>query len=389
MSNASLDPSYDVIVAGARCAGASTAMLMARRGLRVLVVDPLPRGRDTLSTHALMRAGVVQLHRWGLLDRVRAAGTPPIHTTTFDYGDEVIPIQMKPRDGVDALYAPRRTVLDPILADGARDAGARVVHGSAVVDLVQDSGGRVRGAVVMDEHGETRELRADLVVGADGVRSRVARMVDAPVEHRAAHTTACIYGYWTGIPRKDNRWTFRPGVGIGTIPTNDGATCVFVSVPPDTFHRKRKAGLESLFHETLSSADPALAEDMAAGTSQGPLRGFAGTPGFLRRAWGPGWALVGDAGYFKDPLTAHGITDAFRDAELLADAVASGAEGALREYQARRDAVARGFIALTDRIASLAWTMDEVKLLHQQLNREMNATLEVVRDLDLRRLPAA
>ncbi len=115
---------YDVIIAGARCAGASTAMLLARQGLRVLVVDPTRRGSDTLSTHALMRGAVLQLHRWGVLDDIRAAGTPPIRKTTFHYGDEDLEIPINPRDGIDALYAPRRTVIDVVLLDAAEAAGA-------------------------------------------------------------------------------------------------------------------------------------------------------------------------------------------------------------------------------------------------------------------------
>jgi len=134
---------YDVIIAGARCAGASTAMLLARQGLRVLVVDPTRRGSDTLSTHALMRGAVLQLHRWGVLDDIRAAGTPAIRTTTFHYGDEAIEVPIKEQDGVDALYAPRRTVIDPILLDAAEAAGAEVVLGSSVVDLLRGSDDRV------------------------------------------------------------------------------------------------------------------------------------------------------------------------------------------------------------------------------------------------------
>ncbi len=151
---------YDVVVAGARCAGASTAMLLARRGFRVLVVDPARPGSDTLSTHALMRGAVLQLARWGLLDRLEGAGTPPMTSTTFHYGDESVRVEIKPRDGVDALYAPRRTLLDPILADAALDAGADVVHGLSVVELLGGPGDRVGGVVLAGAGGETREVRA-------------------------------------------------------------------------------------------------------------------------------------------------------------------------------------------------------------------------------------
>ena len=110
---------YDVVVVGARAAGAATAMLLARCGVRVLAVDRGGYGTDTLSTHALMRAGVLQLARWGLLERIEAEGTPRVQRTVFHYEDEVLDILIKPRHGVPALFAPRRTVLDRILVDAA------------------------------------------------------------------------------------------------------------------------------------------------------------------------------------------------------------------------------------------------------------------------------
>lgn len=380
---------YDVVVAGARCAGASTAMLLARKGLRVLVADPLPRGRDTLSTHALMRGAVVQLHRWGLLDPLRALGTPAVAVTTFDYCDETVTVRIKPADGIDALYAPRRTVLDPLLSDAAERAGAEVVRGLAVVDLERDRDGRVRGAVLEGPDRRPRRVSAELVVGADGLRSRIARLTSAPVEHTARHATASIYGYWRGLDADELRWYFRPGAGIGTIPTNDDGTCVFVSVPPDVLSAERskpgeraRDAVSSLFERTVRRVDPALADRLVALPRSGSLRAFAGVPGFLRRSAGRGWALVGDAGYFKDPITAHGITDAFRDAELLARAAADGTDTALRRYQEERDTAARGLLDVTDRIASLTWSLDEVKALHRELSDQMKPGLELIRDFE-------
>jgi len=374
----SLKSRYDVIVAGARVAGASTALLLAREGLDVLVVDPLPRGRDTLSTHALMRGAVLQLHRWGVLDRVRAAGTPPIRATTFDYGDETITIPIQARDGVDALYAPRRTVLDPLLAEAAEAEGARVVHGTSVVGLLRAVDGRVGGAWLAGADGVRRAVSADLVVGADGVHSRVARLVEAPVEHLATHASASVYGYWRGVEREGNRWTFRRGLGMGTIPTNDGATCVFVSMSPGAFALARARGLDQALRELVVGMDPELAELLTEEGRVGVLHGFPGRRGFLRRPVGPGWALVGDAGYFKDPLTAHGITDALRDAELLARAVVAGSESDLEGYGRARDRAALGLMEVTDRIASLEWSLAEVKALHERLAREMNGALRVL-----------
>jgi 2-polyprenyl-6-methoxyphenol hydroxylase-like FAD-dependent oxidoreductase len=373
---------YDVIIAGARCAGASTAMLLARQGLRVLVVDPAKRGSDTLSTHALMRGGVLQLHRWGVLDAIRAAGTPAIRTTTFHYGDEVISIPIKERDGVDALYAPRRTVLDEALADAATAAGAEVVYGRSLVDLIMGDDGRVRGARIAGSDQQPRDVAADLVIGADGIRSRVARLLELGLEHTVPHTTASIYGYWKELGLEGNHWYYELGAAVGSIPTNDDETCVFASVPQDRFEAERENGLEPLYREILGDVSADLAKRVAASSGPGKLRAFAGTPGFLRRAAGPGWALVGDAGYFRDPLTAHGITDALRDAEILARAVAESTDEALVRYDEERYERVRGFFEITDRIASFDWDMDQVKEDHLVLAREMNGLVETQRAFD-------
>ena len=372
---------YDVLIAGARCAGAATALLLARRGRRVLVVDPARRGSDTLSTHALMRGAVLQLRRWGLLDTVRASGATPILSTTFHYGGERITIPLKELDGVDALCAPRRTVLDPVLADAAAAAGAEVVFGRAVVELLRDAQGRVHGAAIRDRDGAMTEVGADLVIGADGIRSRVARLVAAPVDYTVAHSSASIYGYWRGLGLEGFQWFYDVGAGVGSIPTNDGETCVFASLPQSRFAGGRDDSLEHLYHETLGQVSRELAAGVAASDGPGKLRAFAGTTGFLRRATGPGWALVGDAGYFRDPITAHGITDALREAEFLARAVTDGSDGALAGYQEGRDARVRGLLDLSDRIASFAWDLDEVQTLHRVLSKEMNAQVEAQRAL--------
>jgi 2-polyprenyl-6-methoxyphenol hydroxylase-like FAD-dependent oxidoreductase len=379
-------------------------MLLARRGHRVLVVDPARGGTDTLSTHALMRGGVLQLHRWGILDGIRAAGTPPVRSTTFHYGDEAVRVDIEPRDGVDALYAPRRTVLDAALVDAALEAGAEVVHEVAVADLVWDGSGTVRGAVVRGPDGQARAVAADVVVGADGVRSRVARLVGAERHVSTPHAAAVIFAYWPGMDIEGYHWHYGQGVSAGAIPTNDGLTCVFVSGPAPGFLAQPRPPLETLYRRTLHASFPELADalDAAAGSgstrrtaagsphavdwgttdaASAPVRyrAYPGLPGFLRRSAGPGWALVGDAGYFRDPITAHGITDALRDAELLAHALSSGAVGALEEYQATRDRVALGVLALSDRVASFNWDMEQVKGYHRALSREMKAGVKLVR----------
>lgn len=370
---------YDVVIAGARCAGASTAMLLARRGLRVLVVDPVRYGTDTLSTHALMRGAVLQLHRWGLLDRVRAVGTPPIGSTTFHYEADTTVVQIESKDGVDALFAPRRTVLDPILVDAAVESGAEVVHGQAVVDLLFDSSGRVCGVKAAGSDREVTEVRAALVVGADGIRSRVARLAQADTDYTAPHAACSIYGYWADVPLDGYHWFYSSGASIGTIPTNDHATCVFALIPGSRFVERRHEGIDALHREALEQVSPELAESVETAGPVGTLRAFAGAPGHLRRATGPGWALVGDAGYFRDPITAHGISDALREAELLALAIT---RGDLTEYQQERDTRVRGLLDVTDRLASFDWDVGQARQHHLELNRQMNAQVDVIRSLD-------
>jgi menaquinone-9 beta-reductase len=363
---------YDALIVGARCAGAATAMLLARAGARVLAIDRGPPGADTLSTHALMRAGVLQLARWGLLDRVVASGAPPVRTATFHYGDDARTFAIQPRGGVDALYAPRRTVLDAILVAAAREAGAEVRHGTRLVELVRDRGGAVCGAVIGGAGGPPRTLRAKLVIGADGLRSAVARRV-GPLPARATrHASALIYGYWPGLPADGYHWHWRPGVSVGVIPTHDDRTCVFVAAPAARFRDELRHDLAAGYRRLLAEGAPGLAGRLAAGAPDA-LRPFAGQPGYLRQARGPGWALVGDAGYFKDPLTAHGISDALRDAELLARSVLTGD---LAGYQDARDELSRDLLAATDEVASFGWDLTTLPALHQRLSRAMAREVE-------------
>lgn len=370
---------HDVIIIGARCAGAATAALLARRGRSVLVVDRSARGRDTLSTHALMRGAVLQLHRWGVLDRVIEDGTPPIWTTSFHYGSETVEIPIKPKDGIDALYAPRRTVLDPILVDAARAAGADVRFGLRLEALQRDGEGRVVGIIASDDGGAEVRAEAPIIVGADGARSTVASLVGASSYRTARHTTTLLYGYWSGLEPDGYHWYYGPGVSAGVIPTSGGLTCIFVAMPPG---RLSAAGdVQRCYARVLEEAAPRLVKGrLCRAVRVGGLRRFGGHLGFFRQSFGDGWALVGDAGYFKDPLTAHGITDALRDAELLANALDQGEP--LHRYQARRDALAIPFFEATDAVASLAWDMGSLKRNHLALSKAMTAEVEAVRELD-------
>ncbi len=372
---------YDAVVVGARCAGATVAMLLARAGAKVLLIDRQKYGADTTSTHALMRGGVLQLKRWGLLPRLIAAGTPEVRQVTFHYGSEAIEIGVKPEHGVAHLCAPRRTVLDRILVDAAREAGAEVCHDVSLVDLKFGTGGEVVGAFLRDSAGDAAAVPCGIVIGADGRQSTVARLVRAQTYIEGTAASGYVYGYYAGFSDEGYHWYFETNVAAGVIPTNDDQHCVFAAVPSHEFASTFRANLEGGLMRVAAANSEALAERIGRGRLVGRLRGFACTPGYFRQPHGAGWALVGDAGYFKDPLTAHGITDALRDAELLARAVLDGRTQEFVRYQNERDALSRPLFDVTDEIATFEWDLDRIKDLHGRLSAAMKAETEHVAGL--------
>ncbi|MFJ3727330.1 NAD(P)/FAD-dependent oxidoreductase [Streptomyces sp. NPDC090045] len=346
---------YDAVVVGARCAGAPTAMLLARKGYRVLLADRTTFPSDTVSTHLVHPPGLAALDRWGLLPEVIASGCPPIATYSFDFGPFTIEGSPAGR-GFPAGYAPRRTVLDKILVDAADRAGAEVREGFTVEDLVVE-GDAVTGIRGHGAGGKSVTEYARVVVGADGAHSLVARTVGAAAYAEKPKLQCSYYAYWTGLPMDGRFETYvRPDRAFAAWPTNDGLTVVICGVPMRDFETNR-ADIEAGYLATLGLV-PSFADRVASARRVERLVGAA-VPNFLRRPYGPGWALVGDAGYLKDFITAQGIQDAFRDAELCVRALDRTFAGertfdaAMKDYQESRDGQVLPMYEFTTELATL------------------------------------
>ena len=346
---------YDAIIVGARCAGSPTAMLLARKGYKVLVADKATFPSDTISTHLIHPPGIAALQRWGLLDRVLETGCPPIDTYAFDFGPFTItgtPASSEAR----VAYAPRRTVLDKLLVDAASEAGAEIREGFTVEQLLIEDG-HVIGIRGQSKGGRTVTEHARVTVGADGRHSLVAGTVRPEQYHEKPKLLAAYYTYYSGLPMNGRFENYvRPERGFAAWPTNDGLTLVIAGWPFAEFDANRKA-IEGNFLETLELA-PSFADRVRDARREERFAGAA-VSNYFRKPYGPGWALVGDAGYNKDFITAHGIQDAFRDAELCAtalDETFSGArhfDVAMGGYQAARDAQVLPMYEFTCQLATL------------------------------------
>jgi flavin-dependent dehydrogenase len=318
---------YDAIVVGARCAGASLAMLLARRGRRVLALDRAHFPSDTVSTHFLWPRTTAALARWGLLEALAATGCPVIETVNMQAGSVAFRGRPEPVDGTAAMYCPRRTVLDKLLVDSAREAGAEVREGVLVRDVIRD-GNRIVGV-----RGDGAEERASVVVGADGMNSSIAEAVGAAMNPSHPSLTCGFYAYWSGVPTDGVEFYVRAGRDILVFPTHDGLTCVWVGRANEQWPAYR-ADIEGQY---LAGLDEAVLARVRRGRRETRFKGTHRLPNFYRACAGAGWALVGDAAYHRDPLTGMGIGDAFLGAELLAEAIDRGLgsdlDAALKGYR--------------------------------------------------------
>ena len=382
---------YDVVVVGARVAGSATALHLARAGHRVALLDRAGPPADTTSTHALIRTGVLQLRRAGVLDRIIAAGTPPVRRVDLVFGPERVSFPVSDDFGVDAYYAPRRTILDTILVEAAVEAGVEFHSDVSITGVSRDGTGRVNGTFARTREERGTWIQARHVVGADGTNSRIARSVDAAVLRQRRPNNAMVYAYFDGVEAAGYDFRFVEHRNVGCVPTNDGLTLVFAGGPI----AQAQADGERYLMSTLQRAAPDLAEAVGAGVRAERLHRANGIPSILRDPAGPGWSLVGDAGFTEDPISAHGISDALRDAELCAEAVdtalrdpAAEAEGADR-YRRIRDRFAVPLMEIAIRLASFEWDEPEASRLLRQIGEISDAECRFLSERQSATLPAA
>jgi len=337
---------FDAIVVGARCAGAPTAMLLSRAGYRVLLLDRTAHGTDTLSTHLLHQPGVAALARWGLLDRLRETGCPPIERVRYEVDDIRLEGCARGVEGQRAAYSPRRNILDPLLIDAAVEEGAEYRERYEVNGLLHDETGRVVG-VRGRSGGRTFTETARLVIGADGMRSTVGALVGAPYTVEHPRLTCAYYAYY---PKATDALELyeKPRSWVAAVPTHGDATLVLAYFPQDRYPEVR-ADAHAAYLAQVEGTAPGLYERIAGTEPLERLRGTGRQQNFFRKANGPGWVLVGDAGHHKDSITARGMSDGYRQAELLTDRLV-GALGddpavldtALKDFSEDRDKALMG-----------------------------------------------
>ncbi|HSS31713.1 MAG TPA: NAD(P)/FAD-dependent oxidoreductase [Solirubrobacterales bacterium] len=364
-------PSYDVIVVGARCAGSPLATLLCRRGLRVCLLDRARFPSDSPSTHGIQPPGVKVLAELGVLDRLLAVA-PAID-------DGVIALEDFRVDyaGLTAtLGAPmvnvRRITLDAILVEAATAAGAELRTGVTVTGLLR-SAGRVVGVETT-----AGPLHAGLVVGADGARSTVARLVAAPEYHRTAPRRAFLWSYFEGVAADERRvWIGSIGEnGFLASPTDSGLFLAALVAPIERREELRSDRIRA--YEEGIAGWPELGATVARGRRVGPVQLMSRWHGFFRQSAGPGWALVGDAGHFKDPTPGQGISDALHQVTTLAPTIVRSLDGGdddpLRAWWRWRDRESWEMYWFAQQMADSTWA----PLLSETVNERFAADPELV-----------
>ena len=369
---------YDAIIVGARCAGSSTARLVARRGFKVLLVDRATFPSDTISTHILWPHGAEVLARWGVLEILAATGLPPIcQRMAFDVGPFALRGSIPDANDGKGGFCPRRTVLDSLLVHAAAESGVEVRE-SFTVDELLVTGDTVVGVRGHDKGGMAVEERARVVIGADGVNSFVARRMRAPQYEVQPVAACCYYSYFAGVAQDDIELYVRDHCAFGGAPTNDGLHLVMVNWPTGKFAEVR-ADVEGHVWRALEKSPNFLAR-VREGHREEKWYGTAGVPGYLRKPYGRGWALVGDASYNRDPITAQGISDAFIDAEMLAEAVCAWLSGIatfdelMNAHEAARNERVRPMYEFTTQLAMLEPPPPEMQALFAALHGNQDAT---------------
>jgi len=347
---------YDVIVVGARCAGAPTAMLLAERGYRVLLLerDGVPSNMAH-STHLIHPLGVAYLKDWGLLDVIETRSTR-FTDWTVDLHGAVMHGPPPPSGEVAYSIAPRRDILDGELAAASVRAGAELQFNCRVGGLMFEDG-RVVGVTFKDESGREFTARARLVVGADGPGSMVAKCTAAKERHVELPLQSNIWSYWRNIDIDHLYITVHEGAGVFAFPSSDGSVLIASNLMYSEFLRSRRCK-EEAFYSRLHETAPDISAQLFDGERID--RFYSGcTRSFVRRSHGPGWALVGDAGMKKDPVTAQGITSAFATADMLSKAIyrgftADNLDEELENYERERDAWLMPYYDFTLRLANFA-----------------------------------
>lgn len=369
---------YDAIIIGARCAGSPTAMLLARKGYRVLLVDKASFPSDTVSTHVVWPHGAEVMDRWGLLDKLAATGCPPIALNmTFDVGAFALKGKVEGSNGGRGGFCPRRTILDKLLVDAAVQSGAELREQFTVDELLWD-GDRVAGIRGHERNGPEVEERAKIIVGADGVHSFVAKAVQAPEYDAVPPLVAAYYAYFSGIDLEDVEQYVLDQEGAAYFPTNDGLTLIITGWKSARFQEVRTdiEGSVKKVHAKI----PGSLERIEGGRREEKWVGTAGVPNYFRKPFGAGWALVGDAGYERDFLTAQGISDAFIDAESLTDAIDDGLSErrplveALTDYEKSRNERVTPMYHFTCDIATLEPPPPEMQQLFAAMSGNQEAT---------------